>query len=105
MYFFNFRISADKLDFESIDKELNLENIVRCKNGDVVKTFGKTKEIREDVWQSVFEEKDLEQFQNSMEAFVESLKEKRSFVRHSTERYNVTAWITIYPENLQTNIH
>ena len=72
MNYISIRISADNLNLEKINYELNFDNSVICKKGNTGEYKGEKFTFAEDVWQSKIEVTD--------DDLIENLSNERTFV-------------------------
>lgn len=102
MNYINIRISANSLNLEKINSELNFDNSVFCKKGNIGEYRGEKFTFNQDVWQSKIEVKDDDLIEN-LRIIVNKLYGKKLFLQTLPCECDFSIWITIYSEKTQSN--
>ena len=102
MNYINIRISADSLNFEKLNDELNFDNSVICKKGNIGEYKGEKFTFSEDIWQSKIEVTDDDLIEN-LRLIVDKLYGKKLFLQTLPCECDFSIWITIYSERIQSN--
>lgn len=105
LYYLCLRISGEKLDFNELQCRFPFANTYCCKKGESVERLGIKTEFMEDIWQTKFESENIEEFQNGMYEFIKKLESKAKYINKLEQDHSVSLWVTVYPDETQTNIH
>ena len=102
------RISGIGLDEEAISKNLGLIPNTFYTKGDtfVDEKYGGTKiEYEEDCWIVGTETEFNEAIEHTIDRFLEVLLPSAEYLKDLSRKHNITLWVSLYPEDEQSNIH
>ena len=103
----DFRISGKNLCFEEINKTLNIKNPTMHKKGEIVKSTLESEEdtiIKEDSWLKGCRIQKKLSLESAVIKFLQPYAEHKDFIAGLSRKYKIVLWITLYPEDYQTNI-
>lgn len=106
--FVKLRITGEGLPIQDVTNKLERTPDFSYKKGDVFidERFKRRPVIyKEDCWLVEAEKNNDESLEECIERFILGFNEKTSYLKEFSKRFNLTVWISAYPEKEQTNIH
>jgi hypothetical protein len=105
--FINLRISGVGLDLQKITRSLLLEPDGSYKKGDVVisNITGKETVHKEDSWIAGIETQGKKSVEDAVVSFLETLEPHSAYLKELSSSFDVTLWLSLYPEYEQMNVH
>jgi len=107
MNYVNFRIAGQNIDWEGVNKALNISPTHICKKGDL-KYDKITKQpfiYSEDCWTYDIKIENLDEIEEKLENFIDLFHMNKDCVQQLSSLHSVTLWITMYQEAFQQNLH
>ena len=105
--FIDLRISGIGLDFQEITRNLSMKPNYSYKKGDVV--FSKVPGIetihKEDLWIAGIEIAAGKTIEQTLAQFLKQLIPAARYLKKLAIKYEVTVWVSAYPETEQINVH
>ena len=105
--FIKLRISGDGLNLQEITDQLGLLPSHTSRKGDAFISRWRHEKIiyQEDCWLAEHEPSEGAKLELEIEHFATQLKPSAAYLKSLSEKYNVTFWISAYPEGEQANVH
>ncbi|MHB1453860.1 MAG: DUF4279 domain-containing protein [Saccharofermentanales bacterium] len=100
------RISGESLDFDEISKMLNILPKNAYKKGDR-KVLDNSEEItyKEDCWLAEYGISAKTEISLAINGFLSQFQKGHDYLRDISKRNEITLWISVYPNDIQANIH
>ncbi len=106
--FIKLRISGQNLNFEEISRMLAQQPSFTCRKGDCyTPKFGDKKPViyEEDCWLLETEKDGELSFDDAIKMFLSKVKKSTDYLKELSSGFDVTLWISAYPDEQQSNIH
>lgn len=105
--FVKLRITGQNLDFEQLNRELSHQPSFSYRKGDshTPKIGDKQSVIyKEDCWIFEIEKHEDETIDNMLYGFLTEFKQSQEYLKSLSDN-DVTLWVSVYPDELQSDIH
>ncbi len=106
--FVKLRISGYGLNLEEITEKLRIKPTFSCRAGEEY-TFksgdNKVATYKEDCWIAETEKRQKETLDQTIERFMLEFQISSEYIKELSNKFDVTLWISAYPDEEQSNIH
>ena len=106
--FIKLRIAGQNLKFEEITEKLSQQPSFTYRRGDAyTPKYGGKKPItyEEDCWLLEKEKDENQTFDVAIKKFVSAFKDSTDYLKELSSSFDVTLWVSAYPDEEQSNIH
>ena len=106
--FIKLRIVGQNLKLEEITEKLSQLPSFTYRKGDrYTPKYGEKKAIvyKEDCWLLTLEKDESQTFDDAINEFLSKLKNSTDYLKELSSNFDVTLWISAYPDEEQSNIH
>ena len=96
------------MDFEEITEKLSQQPSSICRKGNShVSKVGEKKATvyKEDCWLLQVEKDESQSFDDAINTFISKFKDVSEYIKELSSKFDVTLWVSAYPDEEQSNIH
>ena len=102
------RITGQDLNLEQINNELSQQPSFTYRKGDTyTPKFGDKQPIiyKEDCWLFEVEKQEDETIDATVYRFLTKFEKSKEYINKLSQKAELTLWVSVYPDNEQSNIH
>ena len=106
--FVKLRITGQDLNLEQINNELSQQPSFTYRKGDTyTPKFGDKQPIiyKEDCWLFEVEKQEDETIDATVYSFLTKFEKSKEYLNKLSQKAELTLWVSVYPDNEQSNIH
>ena len=106
--FVKLRITGQDLNLEQINNELSQQPSFTYRKGDTyTPKFGDKQPIiyKEDCWLFEVEKQEDETIDATVYRFLTKFEKSKEYLNKLSQKAELTLWVSVYPDNEQSNIH